>query len=307
MTTLKAPPSTGKGGSLRASRTLGTLLTYAVLIFFAFVFIFPLLFMFVSSFKQNLAIFADLRSWRAFAPVGNLSAANYAYIFERSNFPLYLLNSLIITACTVALSILVNSMAAYSLARLNWRARGATLAAIVALIVVPFEAIAIPLLLLVSRFQGVQFGASGITLTDSWFNTHIVQIVPFIASAFTIFLFYQFFLDLPRELDEAARVDGATPFQIYWKIILPLAKPVIATVAILQSLGMWNAYLWPIMVVQSAEARPVMPGIQEFFTRSPEWGQIMAYSSLITLPLLLLFVAFQRFFVQSVATGGLKG
>ena len=102
-------------------------------------------------------------------------------------------------------------------------------------------------------------------------------------------------------------MDGATPWQIYSKIIMPLAKPVVATVAILQSLAMWNQYLWPIMAVQSADARPVMPGIQEFFTRSPEWGQIMAYSTLVTFPLLLLFVLFQRFFVQSVATGGLKG
>ncbi|WP_019587724.1 carbohydrate ABC transporter permease [Deinococcus apachensis] len=302
MTTLRRRKS-----SVKAGRVLNITLTYAVLIFFAFLFIFPMLFMFVSSLKANEAIFADLRSIRAFLPVGDLSWDNFRYVFERGNFPRYLLNSVVITGSTVALSILVNSMAAYSLARLRWRGRSAVMLAIVALLVVPFDAIAIPMLLMVSRLPGVAFGAEGMTLTDSWFNTHIVQIFPFVASAFTIFLFYQFFLDLPKELDEAARVDGATPFQIYWKIVMPLAKPVIATVAILQSLAMWNQYLWPIMAVQSAEARPVMPGIQEFFTRSPEWGQIMAYSSLVTLPLLIIFILFQRFFVRSVATGGLKG
>lgn len=307
MTTRNAFRPTSRATSKKVTHALNVTFTYAVLLFFAFVFIFPMLFMFTSSLKGNEAIFADLRSLRAFLPVGELSLDNFRYVFERGNFPRYLLNSVLITVSTVVLSILVNSMAAYALARLRWRARTPLLVAIVALLVVPFEAIAIPMLLMVANLPGVAFGANGVTLTDSWFNTHIVQIFPFVASAFSIFLFYQFFLDLPRELDEAARVDGATPFQIYARIVMPLAQPVIATVAILQSLGMWNQYLWPIMAVQSAEARPVMPGIQEFYTRSPEWGQIMAYSTLVTLPLLIIFILFQRFFVRSVATGGLKG
>ncbi|WP_245808249.1 carbohydrate ABC transporter permease [Deinococcus hopiensis] len=282
-------------------------LTYAVLLTFTFVFVFPLLFMFAASLKDDLALFADLRSWKAFSPVGNVSWDNYRSVLERGSFQRYVLNSILITGSTVGLSIFVNSMAAYALARLQWRGRTSVLGAIVALIVVPFDAIAIPLLLMVSRFHGLEWDSGGLHLTSSWFNTRIVQIVPFVASAFSIFLFYQFFLDVPRELDEAARVDGATPFQIYRKIILPLARPVIATVAILQALGMWNAYLWPIMVVQSSDARPVMPGIQEFYSRTPAWGQIMAYSSLVTLPLLALFISFQRFFVRGIATGGLKG
>ncbi|MFZ1181515.1 MAG: carbohydrate ABC transporter permease [Herbaspirillum sp.] len=292
---------------LRHRRRFAQSISYALLLLFALIFLLPTLFMLVSSFKETTAIFSDLRSWRAFLPVGAVTFDNYAYVFERGNFQRYLMNSIVITSVTVVSSIVVNSMAAYALARLRWPGQTQVFAFVIAILIIPFEAIAIPLVMLVSQFPGVDFGFSGIHLSTSMFNTYTVQILPFVANAFTIFLFFQFFRDLPVELDEAARLDGATPFQIYWKIVLPLSKPVIATVAILQFLAMWNQYLWPIMVVQSGSVRPLMPGIQEFFNRSPAWGQIMAYASLVTLPVLTIFVAFQRWFVQSVASSGVKG
>lgn len=288
-------------------RRTSAALSYALLSVLTLVFVLPIAFMLFSSLKGSDAIFADLRSWRAFLPVGELSLDNVRYVLERGNFQRYALNSLIITLVTVALSVLVNSMAAYALARLHWRGREMVLMLVVAILIIPFEAIAIPLLMLVSEIPGLSVGPGGVHLTDTLLNTHLVQILPFVASPFTIFLFYQFFRDLPRELDEAARMDGATPLQVYTKIILPLSKPVIATVAILQFLAMWNQYLWPIMVVQSANTRPVMPGIQEFFNRTPAWGQIMAYASMVTLPVLAVFAAFQRWFIASVASSGVKG
>lgn len=288
-------------------RRISVTISYLLLSVLTLVFVLPILFMLVSSFKGAEAIFEDLRSWRAFVPVGALSLDNIQYVFARGSFQKYAVNSVIITLVTVLLSILINSMAAFALARLKWPGRRQVLALVVSILIIPFEAIAIPLLMLVSEVPGLHFGADGIRLTDSLFNTHLVQILPFVASPFTVFLFYQFFRDLPGELDEAARLDGATPFQIYWKIVMPLSRPVIATVAILQFLAMWNQYLWPIMVVQSAEVRPVMPGIQEFFNRTPAWGQIMAYASLVTLPVLAVFAIFQRWFIQSVASSGVKG
>lgn len=288
-------------------RRISMAVSYTLLLLLALVFVLPIAFMLVSSLKGSDAIFADLRSWRAFLPVGDLTLDNIRYVLERGNFQRYAVNSVIITLVTVVLSVAVNSMAAYALARLQWRGRDMALMLIVAILIIPFEAIAIPLLMLVSEVPGFSIGLDGIRLTDTMFNTHLVQILPFVASPFTIFLFYQFFRDLPRELDEAARMDGATAFQIFTKIILPLSKPVIATVAILQFLAMWNQYLWPIMVVQSANARPVMPGIQEFFNRTPAWGQIMAYATLVTLPVLTVFAVFQRWFIQSVASSGVKG
>ena len=293
--------------SQKLRRRAGMVMSYALLAVLTLVFVLPIVFMLVSSLKGADAIFADLRSWRAFLPVGALSLDNIQYVFARGNFQKYAVNSVIITLVTVALSIVVNSMAAFAMARLNWPGKRLVFAFVIAILIIPFEAIAIPLLMLVSEVPGLHIGLDGIRLTDSMFNTHLVQILPFVASPFTIFLFYQFFRDLPGELDEAARLDGATAFQIYWKIVMPLSRPVIATVAILQFLVMWNQYLWPIMVVQSADVRPVMPGIQEFFNRTPAWGQIMAYATLVTLPVLAIFAIFQRWFIQSVASSGVKG
>ena len=147
----------------------------------------------------------------------------------------------------------------------------------------------------------------GVALTTGWLNTYQVQIIPFLAGAYSIFLFYQFFQEIPKELDEAALIDGASRFQIYRHIIIPISGPVFATVAILTFQGAWNSFLWPIMTVQSEELRPVMVGMQYFFQQEPQWGAIMAYATLVTLPVLLLFLLFQGAFVKSVASSGIKG
>ena len=289
------------------AKIVSLIFMYALLILFAVIFAFPLLFMLMSSLKPDEAIFADVRSLRAFLPVGEISLENFRLVFGRSPFWLYFRNSLIITGVTVIAGLLINSMAAYTLSRLRWRGQAVVLAAIIGTLIIPFEAIAIPLLFMTSQLPWLDIGLSGVTLERSWLNTMHVQIVPFIASAFSIFLFYQFFLDVPKEIDEAATVDGASPWRIYWSIILPLSRPVFATVAILQFLAMWNAYLWPIIAVYGQDVRPIMPGIQQFFGRTVEWGQIMAYASLITIPILVVFLLFQDWFIRSIASSGAKG
>ena len=287
--------------------SIRALLLFAAMGLLGIVFAAPLLFMFASSFKRDDAIFANLTSWSAFIPDAGWSLANYAAIFERSNLPLFLLNSTVIAAFVVAGGVLVNSMLAFSLSRMRWRGRRAIVAVIVALMIIPFEVIAIPLLSLVARlpWPGVEQGA--LTWHAGWFNSLHVQIIPFLANAFCVFLFYQFFRDIPRELDEAAKMDGAGPWTLFFRIILPNSRPVIATAAIVLFIAAWNQYLWPIMVVQGEAARPVQPGIQQFFGRSNSWGQIMAYASVVTLPVLAVFLVFQRQFVASVAGTGIKG
>jgi multiple sugar transport system permease protein len=287
--------------------SIRALLLFAGMGLLGVVFAAPLLFMFASSFKRDDAIFANLTSWSAFVPDAGWSLANYAAIFERSNLPLFLLNSAIIAACVVAGGVLVNSMLAFSLSRMRWRGRRAIVAVVVALMIIPFEVIAIPLLSLVARlpWPGVEQGA--LTWHIGWFNSLHVQVIPFLANAFCVFLFYQFFRDIPRELDEAAKMDGAGPWTLFFRIILPNSRPVIATAAIVLFIAAWNQYLWPIMVVQGEAARPVQPGIQQFFGRSNSWGQIMAYASVVTLPVLAVFLVFQRQFVASVAGAGIKG
>jgi multiple sugar transport system permease protein len=194
-------------------------------------------------------------------------------------------------------------LAAFSLANMRWKGQGIILAVVIATFIVPFETIAVPLLMIVSRLPTV--GVDG--LGSGWLNTYHVQIIPFIVDAFTVFLFVQFFKSVPYDLIEAARIDGASWFQIYARIIVPLSGPVFATAAILKGLVMWNQYLWPIMVVQSEEIRPVMVGLGYFFQLNTAWGEIMAYLSIITVPILVLFLSMQRVFVESIASSGIKG
>jgi len=273
----------------------------------AIVFVTPLLFMVASSFKSEDAIFSNIASLSSYMPSESWSLDNYREIFSRSQLPSFLLNSAIIASSVVVGGVLLNSMLAFALCRLRWGGRQAVLAFVVALLVVPFEVIAIPLLSLVARLPWPAIEHGALSLQTGWFNSLHVQIIPFLANAFCVFLFYQFFRDIPQELDEAAKMDGAGPWTLYWRIIMPNSGPVIATAAIVLFIAAWNQYLWPIMVVQGTGARPVQPGIQQFFGRSESWGQIMAYATVVTLPVLAVFLAFQRQFVASVVGSGIKG
>lgn len=266
----------------------------------ALIFGLPLVFMIVSSFKPDLQIFADLGSWNAFLPVGDLNFDNYLGVFERVPFATFLMNSILISVSTVALGLVVNSMAAFALSRMTFKGRKVILGVILATLIVPFETMALPLLWWVNTLPYID-GSQG------WLDTYAVQIVPFVGNAFSIYLFYQYFDSIPKELDEAARVDGAGWFRIYRSVIMPLAGPAIATVAILTFLPAWNSYLWPLMVVQSEELRPAMVGIDYFKQLNVSWGQIMAYASIITVPVLAMFIAFQRAFINSIASSGVKG
>jgi multiple sugar transport system permease protein len=295
-------------------RTIG-LGRLALMLALAAFFLFPIMFMFVSSFKPNDDVLRDTASFRAFLPVGDISLDNYAGVFERVPAALFIFNSLLITCTTVALGIVVNSLAGYACSRLHWRGREMVLTIIIATLIVPFETIAIPLLLVVTKLPWIGFQEGALTVEQGWLNTYQVQILPFVANAFSIFLFAQFFKSLPIDLDEAARVDGASEFQIYRKVIMPLSGPVVATVAILTFLPIWNAYLWPLMVVQSEGVRPVMVGLQYFFKVAGgggggggvAWGEIMAYLTMVTLPILILYLLLQRHFVETIASSGVKG
>jgi len=276
---------------------------YLLMILLGVIFFFPILFMVISSLKPTLQILQDSANLRAFLPVGELSLQNYRDAFERAPVARFIFNSVLVTVVTVSLSLFVNSLAGYSLACLRWKGKGIVLTVIIATFILPFETIAIPLLLVVSRLPWI--GPEGIS--QGWLNSYHVQIIPFIADPFSIFLFVQFFKSLPGELIEAARIDGASWFQIFLRVIVPISGPVIATVAILRGLYMWNQYLWPIMVVQAEQYRPVMVGLQYFFQLNIAWGEVMAYLSIITIPILILFLALQRAFVESIASSGIKG
>ena len=278
-------------------------LRYTLLILIAAIFIFPIVFMVASSLKPDLQLLRDTSSLRAFLPVGDISLNNYAEAFERVPIVRFAFNSIFTTVAAMGASLLLNSMAAYSFAFLKWRGKALVLSLIIATFIVPFEVIAIPLLLVVNSLPWL--GADGIEI--GWLNSYHVQILPFIADSLGIFLFYQYFRDLPNELVEAARIDGAGVWQIYRRIIMPISGPILATVAILKFLGMWNAYLWPLMTIRSEELRPIMVGLQYFFQLDTHWGEIMAYLSMVTIPVLVFYLALQRAFIESIASTGIKG
>ncbi|MER7171690.1 carbohydrate ABC transporter permease [Streptomyces mesophilus] len=280
---------------------------HGVRVALALVFALPLVFMVVSSFKPDDQIFGDLGSLRAFLPFGDVSLDNYTGVFERVPAARFLLNSVLISTITVVLGIIVNSLAAFALSRMRWPGRKLVLTAVIATLIVPFETFALPLVWWVNQLPLLRANGFRLEWTTGWMDTYQVQILPFVANAFSIFFFHQYFRSIPKELDEAAIVDGAGWFTIYRRIVMPLSGPAVATVAILTFLPAWNSYLWPLMVVQSEELRPVMVGISYFFQLNVGWGQIMAYSSMITVPILALFVAFQRAFVSSIASTGVKG
>lgn len=291
---LEASDALGEGAPV-PRKLLRQTVNYLLMTVLGFLFVFPIIFMLVTSIKTSeTQILRDVSSLRAFVPYGPLGLRNFFDVFERQNFGRFMFNSVVIVSSIVFFGVIVNSLAAYALARLRWRGRALMVAVVVALIIIPLEAVAVPLLLLVNRL--------------GWLDTHHVQIIPFVADAFSIFLFYQFFIGLPKDLEEAALVDGASRFRIYWNVIMPLSQPVIATVAILQFRTQWEAYLWPLMVTRTEEARPLMIGMQQFFGQYPrDWGDIMAFAAMITIPVLVLFLLFQRWFVQSVASAGIKG
>ena len=285
---------------------------YLLMTLLALVFATPIIFMLVSSLKPSLQILRDSSSLLAFLPVGEISVDNYFRAADRAPIGRFLFNSFLVTSVTVSLGLFVNSLLGFSLANMRWKGKGILLSIVIATLILPFETIAVPLLLVVSRLPWI--GSEG--LTFGWFNSYQVQILPFIVDAFSIYLFVQFFKSIPKELFEAARMDGATWFQIFARIVVPISGPVFATAAILRGLYMWNQYLWPSMVVQTNEFRPVMIGLgffwQTFGSNTPgegvlPWGEMMAYLSIITIPLIVFFLSLQKAFVESIASTGIKG
>ena len=278
------------------------ILNYLLLILLAIFFLFPTVFMMVSSLKTDEnQLLQDLSSVSAFIPYGAISLQNYSDAFHRLPFALYLFNSALIITCILVLGLFVNSLIAYALARIPFPGRKLIVIVIVALIFVPFESVAVPLLLMVNQFPW--FDGS-----ITWIDSYQIQIIPFIADAFSIFLFYQFFRDIPKAFEETALVDGASRWHIYWHIIVPLSRPVFATVAIWLILTHLGDFLWPLLATRGDTYRPLMVGMLAFFNQAPlRWGDVMAFASMIVIPVLIMFLLFQKWFLRSAASTGIIG
>lgn len=280
--------------SMTGKRRSTDWILYAVAAVLAILFLFPLAYMLSSSLKPDDQVLANSQSIEAFAPIPFAGIENYQDAIQRAQVLRVFWNSVVITGSIVGLGLVVNSLFGYAAARLRFPGKSLLVATLIALIIIPFEALAVPLL-----FMGARAGI---------LDTYIIQILPFVANPLFIYLFYTFFLGIPKSLEEAARIDGAGPLQVFTKVAVPLAKPAYATVAILGFLFSWGQFLWPSIVTRGIEVRPLPVGIGVFKTTPPvAWGDIMAYAVLMTLPLLVVFLIFQRHFVRGVASSGVKG
>lgn len=269
-------------------------LTYVVMAVITILFTAPILYMLVGSLKPNDEV---LNGLSGFLPV-HLSLDNYRGVLHNfSNedtgyFRDFYLTSIIVTAVTVLGGLVVNSLAGYALARLRWAGRNWVLLGVISLVVLPFESIVIPLFYLLRGHR----------------DTYWTLCVPFVAYAFSIYLFYNFFVQMPKELEEAARVDGAGPWRTFFSVIVPSAKPAFAAAAILTFLFSWGQFLWPVLMVTTAKHRTLPQEISVFLGQSQQqWGDIFAFGVLMVLPVLVVFLTLQRWFVQSVASSGIKG
>ncbi len=280
--------------SMARKRRINLIVQYVLMVLLAAFFLFPLVFMFVAALKEDSNVLSDSDTIKAFIPDPFVGVDNFRSAADRASLWRVFFNSTVISSCIVGFGLVVNSLFGYALARLRFKGRNVLIAVIIALIIIPFEALAVPLLYIMAEL--------------GWLDTYRVQIMPFIASPLYIYLFYTFFLNIPMSLEEAARVDGAGPVKTFVSVVAPLAKPAYATMAILGFLFSWGQYLWPLMVTRGVDVRPLPLGIGVFQNTPPvQWGDIMAYAALMTLPLMIVFLIFQRHFVQGVASSGVKG
>ena len=273
---------------------LRRILDYAVLGVLAFVFVLPALYLFVGSFKPSDEV---LNGLSGFLPT-HLTFDNYTNVLDSLDsdstgyFWRFMGVSVLVAFVVVTGGLFVNSMAAYGLSRLKWRGREAVFTLVLLLMLVPFESVAVPLFYLFNDQR----------------NTLFVQAIPFVANAFSVYQFHTFFRSIPPSIEEAARLDGAGPWRTFFAIIVPMSRPVFASVAILTFLTQWGSFLWPVLMVSDPSVRPLPLEMSVFQGQlPPDWGQILAFGVLLVLPVLVVFAFFQRWFVQGVASSAVKG
>jgi multiple sugar transport system permease protein len=258
----------------------------AVGLLLALVALFPVFWLLISALRPAADVFA----------VGiprRFTLDNFQYVLTEVPFPRYLLNSFIVAGVVTAVALFFHSMAGYALARLQFPGREFIFAAIVGTLLIAQSVILVPLFLLVREI--------------GWVDTYAGLIVPSIFNAFGIFWLRQFYLGIPSELEDAARVDGANHWKVYWHVALPLSRPVLASLAILFFLVNWNAYLWPLTITRDPDLWVVQVGMATLQSQySAAWNYITAGALIAAVPTVVLFLLFQRRITDAIKTSGLK-
>lgn len=278
----------------KSKRTAVSALFYGIYVAVAIIFIAPLIFLFVSSFKEETQLVSDMATLRAFLPYGNMTLDNYVQVFEKLNFLHYFRNSALNTMIQVFIGMFVNAMMGYALGMLEFKGKNLLVSLMIALTIIPTEAV------IINRFM--------VTFNLGLINTIWALAIPNLATPMYVFLFYQHYRGMPKELLEAAVIDGESYTGIFFKIMTPLSKPIYATVAIMSFIRAWGDLLWPTLVTRDNTWRTLPQALRGLSDSVYTfWGQIFAFSAMITLPILIIFLVFQKQFVQSVASTGVKG
>lgn len=277
-------------------RALGSKIAmYVALSLGALAFLFPFFYMVVGSLQTNV----DPTPAGAFPNPANLTLDNYAAINGRIDLLQGLANSGIFTGGVILGTVVFGVLAGYALAVLRWRGRGATFALALLVQVVPFQLLMIPLYVMIARDYG---------LADSYLG----MILPFFINSTAVIIFRQYFLQLPKELFDAARIDGSNEFRLLWSVALPLVRPALLTVVLLTFIGPWNEFLWPFLITKDADMQPLAVSLANFIsniaasTANP-FGAMMAGAVVLAAPAVALFLVFQRYFTSNDLGSGVKG
>ena len=248
----------------------------------------------VSSLKPSQDIFADLSplNWHVFIP-RRITLENFKGAFSRYPLGRFFFNSVLVAVVVTFVGLIVNSLAGYSLSRFSYPGRRFLYVSVLISMMVPFEVFVIPLYLVVKELKIL--------------NTYYALILPAIVHPISVFLFYQFFQEIPRSIEESALIDGASYATIWSRILLPLTKPVMVTAALLQFVTTWNAFFWPLVAVNNPKLLVYQIGVVYFKTDFwIDWGALFAATTVGVVPVLVLFVLLQKFYVQGIALTGVK-
>ncbi|NJK47275.1 carbohydrate ABC transporter permease [Candidatus Gracilibacteria bacterium] len=264
---------------------------YLILGAIAIVMLFPLLWLFGTSLKSPTE---DIFSFPPQIFPRQPTLENFFKVWQNYPFGQYLLNSTLVAALTVSINLLFCSLAAYPLARLDFRGRDAILAVVISTIMIPFQIVMIPLYILT-----VQLGLR---------NTYVGVILPTLASAFGIFLLRQAFQSVPKELEEASRIDGCSELGIWWHVMIPAVRPALVTLAIFVFIGSWSDFLWPLIVLDRPEYFTLPLGVARLASALDfDWRLIAAGSIISIAPVLILFLFLQRYIIPTDTGSGVKG
>ena len=283
---------------------VGTVLRHVALMAGAVVMLLPFLWMISTSLKPADQLFAVPPVWIP----RELHFDTYVKAMGSGNFGRYALNSLVLAVANTFTNVCLAAMAGYAFARLKFPGRNFLFVLVLATLMIPYQVTIIPLFVIIRHiplFGGNDlFGQGGI----GWMNSYWGLIVPGAVGAFGIFLLRQSFQTLPADLEDAARIDGAGEFRIFWQIMFPLAVPALATLAIFSFQAGWNAFLWPLLITTTDDMRTVQLGLTVFVQQySTQWDQLMAATVVATLPMIAAFAFGQRLLVRGIAFTGLKG